>query len=84
MELKAKMMVTLSNELRNPARMVLGCLNTLESCLSGLLSSFQINMFKSITSAGNIMNTLVGNVSSFYTLDESSEVADVEPCDLRG
>ena len=41
-------------------------------------------MFKSITSCGNLLNTLVGNVSSFYSLDEKSEVPVVGPCDIRG
>lgn len=40
MENKAKMMVTLSNELRNPTSMLMGCLDTLESCLGGLLDKF--------------------------------------------
>ena len=83
MEHKAKMMVTLGNELRNPARMIMGCLDTLEGCLSGALNAFQANMFKSITSCGNLLNTLVGNVSSFYSLDEKSEVPVEGPCDVR-
>ena len=83
MERKAKMMVTLGNELRNPARMIMGCLDTLESCMTGVLNAFQVNMFKSITSCGNLLHMLVENVSSFYSLDEKSEVPVNGPCDLR-
>lgn len=40
-------------------------------------------MFKSIQSCGNALNTLAGNVSGFFTLDKTSDLKKLTPCDLR-